>query len=102
MCNCKNIKIGSYSNQTTLVYPDWFESEHFIRTAGIDNCLVEEIKNLWNKGIQTTANCCGHNIASAVISVIPEHIEKMEAEIRRTSKKIERKLNFQLSNGIKR
>lgn len=49
------------------------------RTAGIDNCLVGEIKDLWSKGIQTTASCCGHNIALAVISVIPEHIEKMEA-----------------------
>ncbi len=71
--------MGSYSNQTTLVYPDWFKSEHFIRVAGIDNCLVGEIKDLWNRGIQTTASCCGHNIVPAVISVIPEHIEKMEA-----------------------
>lgn len=78
MCNCKNVKMGSYSNSTVLVYPDWFDSKHFIRTADIDNCLVEEIKNLWNKGIQTTACCCGHNIAPAVISVIPEHIKKMD------------------------
>jgi hypothetical protein len=27
----------------------------------IDNCLVEEIKDLWSKGIHTTGCCCGHN-----------------------------------------
>ena len=70
--------MGSYSNTITLIYPDWFKSKHLMRTADIDNCLVEEIKTLWNKGIQTTSSCCGHNIAPAVISVIDKDINKME------------------------
>ena len=65
MCNCKNVKMGSYSNQTNLAYPDWFKSKYFIRVTGIDNCLIEEIKDLWSKGIQTKSCCCGHNIAPA-------------------------------------
>jgi hypothetical protein len=99
MCKCKNVKMGSYSNQTILVYPDWFESKHFIRAARIDNCLVEEIKNLWNKGIQTTANCCGHNITPAVISVIPEHIEKMKLKLGEHLRRLKGSLIFSYQMG---
>jgi len=70
--------MGSYSNQTTLVYPDWFKSKHKIRVVGIDNCIVGEIKDLWNKGIQTTASCCGHNTSPGIISVLPKYVEKMK------------------------
>lgn len=69
--------MGSYQNQTILNYPDWFVSEKEYRVAGIDNCLLEEIKGLLESGIQTTESCCGHNVAPAYISVINEHIPKM-------------------------
>jgi len=71
--------MGSYANQTILSYPDWFISQKKVRAAGIDNCILEEIKWLWENGIQTTESCCGHNVAPAYISVIDEHIERMKA-----------------------
>lgn len=77
MCNCLNVSIGSYANQTIIQYPDWFVSEKKIRAAGIDNCILEEIKQLWESGIQTSESCCGHNVAPAYISVIDTHIPKM-------------------------
>ena len=77
MCKCVNVRIQSYSNQTVLYYPDWFKSSLKIRAAGIDNCLLEEIKWLWENGIQTTESCCGHNQAQGYISVLEEHAPKM-------------------------
>lgn len=77
MCNCINIPMGSYANQTILQYPDWFVSERKVRAAGIDNCILEEIKTLWERGIQTSESCCGHNISPAYISVLPEYIPRM-------------------------
>ncbi|GAH50580.1 unnamed protein product, partial [marine sediment metagenome] len=47
-------------------------------TANIDNCILEEIKFLWSKGIQTIESCCGHNKQQGYICVIPEAIKKME------------------------
>lgn len=34
----------------------------------IDECLVDEIKNLWNKGVHTIGCCCGHQ------DTLPKHI----------------------------
>jgi hypothetical protein len=79
MCNCVNVRIQSYSNQTVLDYPEWFKSSKKVRSAGIDNCILEEIKSLWEAGIQTLESCCGHNQADGYICVVEEHIEKMEA-----------------------
>ncbi len=58
MCDCENVDIGSYDNQTLLTAPD-----HMPKDNGycIDTCLVEEIKHLWSLGIITTGCCCGHN-----------------------------------------
>lgn len=75
MCNCINIEIGSYGNQTILEYPDWFVGGK--RSAGIDNCLLEEIKGLWEMKIQTLESCCGHNRIPGYIAVIPEHADLM-------------------------
>ncbi len=75
MCHCVNIEMGSYENQTVLDYPKWFVSGK--KAAGIDNCILEEIKGLWEKGIQTTESCCGHNKAPGYISVLPEYIPAM-------------------------
>lgn len=44
----------------------------------IDDCLVEEIKDLWNKGIHTSGCCCGHKGKfPAWISVEHTDIPKM-------------------------
>lgn len=80
MCSCVNIEIQSYGNQTILEYPDWFESSKRVRSAGIDNCILEEIKSLWAFGIQTTESCCGHNKTQGYISVLekPHFINMMK------------------------
>lgn len=76
-CDCINIEFGSYDNQTILDYPEWFESKKTIRKAGIDNCLLNEIKYLWEEGIQTMESCCGHNKAEAYISVLNKYHDRM-------------------------
>jgi hypothetical protein len=35
----------------------------------IDGCIVNAIKELWSKGIETTGCCCGHNIMPGWVSV---------------------------------
>ena len=77
MCNCINIEMGSYANQTVLQYPNWFVSSK--KSAGIDNCILEEIKGLWESGVQTTESCCGHNKSAPYIAVVPEHAEAMRS-----------------------
>lgn len=38
-------------------------------TVCIDGCIADAIKELWNKGIETTGCCCGHNIEPGWVSV---------------------------------
>ncbi len=70
--------MGSYKNTVVLDYPDWFKSKLKIRKATIDRCIAKEIKDLWSKGIQTTASCCGHNTSPGIISVLKEYVGKMK------------------------
>ena len=81
MCNCVNVKIGSYTNQTMLKRPKCMIG----RTEGssnphicIDKCIAEEIQYLWSCGIRTTGCCCGHNIQEGYIGVIDKDIEFMK------------------------
>jgi len=46
MCDCINVKMGSYDNQITLKMPNG-------ELMGIDKCIVEEIKHLWSLKIST-------------------------------------------------
>lgn len=71
MCNCVNVKIGSYDNQIILKMPNG-------QLMGIDQCIAEEIQYLWSYGIQTTGCCCGHNIQKGYIGVIGKDIEFMK------------------------
>lgn len=48
------------------------------KRAAIDKCLLPEIISLWEQGIKTTGNCCGHGLLEPFIGVIPDHIEKMK------------------------
>jgi hypothetical protein len=78
MCKCVDVEIQSYDNQTVVIYPHWFISEKKVRAAGIDNCILEEILQLWEAGVQTTESCCGHNKAQGYISVVDSSIPKMK------------------------
>lgn len=71
MCNCVNVKMGSYKNQVKLKMPNG-------ELMGIDKCIAEEIKIIWSYGIKTTGCCCGHNIQKGYIGVIEKDIEFMK------------------------
>lgn len=71
MCLCKDIEMGSYKNQTIVIAP--FKQN----PIGIDNCILEEVKSLWELGIVTMESCCGHNVAPGYIAVIGKHMPKM-------------------------
>lgn len=71
MCNCINIKMGSYDNQVTLKMPNG-------KLMGIDKCIASEIKYLWSFGIKTTGCCCGHNTQKGYIGVIDKDKEIMK------------------------
>lgn len=70
--------------QITIKIPDYIEilyndpTERRVRTdVSIDECLVEEIKNLWKNEIRTKGCCCGHNGTSdAFINIHPDDINK--------------------------
>ena len=61
MCYCKNIEMGSYDSQI----PMWYDARK--KVVGIDVCLALEIKQLWDRGINTVECCCGHNKAPGYI-----------------------------------
>lgn len=63
MCDCKDIEIGEYGNQATVLWPF---SNRFIC---IDKCLFDEITLLWSMDIITTGCCCGHNKLDGFIGV---------------------------------
>ncbi len=71
MCNCVDVKMGSYDNQVPLKMPNG-------QLMGIDRCIAEEIKYLWSLGVKTTGCCCGHNITNGYIGVIKKDIEIMK------------------------
>ncbi len=69
MCKCINVPMGSYQNQTDKILP-WLEAKKYRNPiVGIDNCILDEIEYLWNKGIKTTESCCGHNTKPGFIAV---------------------------------
>lgn len=70
--------MGSYANSTVLT-TFWKYSTGKYKKCNIDNCLLDEIKKLWNMKIKTLECCCGHNITSSYIAVYPEHINQMKA-----------------------
>ena len=76
MCNCIHVNFGTYENIITLDNP-FYPKNSTKRLVDIDNCIVDEIKNLWDEDIQTIASCCGHNKQDAIITVISEDFDKM-------------------------
>lgn len=87
MCNCKNIVPQSsecYAQQVVLSIPPHMREYRLARVrAGlstsicIDPCIVEEIQDLWAKGIITYGCCCGHNMAEPFVNVDERQSELM-------------------------
>jgi len=69
MCNCKNVKIGSYDNQVELNRHASQITSDGKTVVCIDACLADEIKMLWNNGIETNGCCCVHNTRVPYIGV---------------------------------
>lgn len=44
----------------------------------VDECLADEIENLWDNGIKTTGCCCGHGRLLGYISVTEDSIPMMK------------------------
>ncbi len=65
MCECVNIKAGSYGNQVTVKAPAWSSKTHLC----LDRCISDEVQSLWKVGIVTNGCCCGHNYLPAYIGV---------------------------------
>jgi hypothetical protein len=72
-----------YPRQVVMDLPDWTEDHQRRRAKGypanvcVDGCIVDAIKELWDKAIDTTGCCCGHNIMPAWVSVIAEDYYRM-------------------------
>ncbi len=64
-----------YPRQLVVELPEWSpERKRRIReglSSGvcIDVCIVHLIKELWDKGVETTGCCCGHNTMNAWVGV---------------------------------
>lgn len=71
MCKCKNVKIGSFENQSEVTNP--FTGN----VISIDRCILPEIYDLWNKRIKTIGSCCGHNKIVPTIVVPSTERNKM-------------------------
>ncbi len=82
---CIDVKEGTYNCAYNIMLPyrvkfDWEdESKAETRTVAIDKCLLPEVLNLWEMGIKTTGNCCGHGQSDkSFIGVKDEFIPKMK------------------------
>lgn len=76
MCDCVDVKMGSYNNQIILPQPSWSSKENGIC---VDKCIAKEVYSLWRAGIITTGCCCGHNKKNGYIGVFEGHISQMES-----------------------
>lgn len=84
MCKCRDIDFGSYDAQTYIKdlspYPQMVEYRGDRAQYGLclDECVAEEVLELWKLGITTTGCCCGHNKISGYIGVIDADIPRMK------------------------
>jgi hypothetical protein len=88
MCECKDVAMGSYDNQTSLPIPkDGHPMSQYMKVGlnlkgniTVDTCLMNEILDLWSKDIYTTGCCCGHNLeVGGYIGVGDNDIPKMKS-----------------------
>lgn len=70
--------IYTYPRQLVLDLPKWSIAynqriqNNYPPNVCIDHCIAEAIKELWDKGIETTGCCCGHNFEKGWVSVHPD------------------------------
>lgn len=53
-------------------------TDEYKTSVQVDDCISEEIKDLWSKGIKTTGCCCGHGMNLGFIQVTGDCIKDME------------------------
>jgi hypothetical protein len=88
-CTCdpdralKEKQLYTYGRQTVLELPAWSHArkrrlqEGNPPTVCVDNCIVEAIRQLWDRGIETTGCCCGHNFERGWVNVHPDDYPAM-------------------------
>ena len=83
MCKCKNVEIGTYTNQVMLDPPEFMlplknclGEIKPVQKISIDRCISNQVKELWDNGIPTTGCCCGHNANLGYIGIYTEDLEK--------------------------
>ena len=54
------------------------ENDKYKNEVKVDECLSNEIEELWSQGIKTTGCCCGHGYMLGFIEVTDDCIEEME------------------------
>lgn len=67
MCKCIDVQFGTFGQPET-------QNRTAVKTCmdklqEIDNCILDELKSLWDREIITYASCCGHNIVSGSIII---------------------------------
>lgn len=87
MCKCVNIDFGSEENFAQQVlcdipshmisYQEARVREGLSDKISLDPCIADEIKYLWNLGIETHGCCCGHNKAESFVNVHEKDIHTM-------------------------
>lgn len=69
-------------NKKVLQPPEGFIkcnlSDEYKTHIEVDDCIADEVEELWNRGIKTTGCCCGHGAALGMIQVREECIPAME------------------------
>ena len=66
MCEWK----ADYSHGRAVALPDDIATYKELRSVAVDECIVNEIKNLWQHEVQTLGCCCGHGkeVANVIIA----------------------------------
>jgi hypothetical protein len=54
------------------------DNDQYKDSVQVDECLADEIEELWSKGIKTCGCCCGHGLSLGYIQVTNDCIEQME------------------------
>lgn len=92
-CDVEKYEWGSYSRTIGLLNPFKYQRrlaenntplnddmKPIIMRQSIDTvdiCIISEVVDLWNIGIETTEGCCGHNRQNGYIAVDDSDVNKM-------------------------
>lgn len=71
MCDCIDRPFGDYDSMVSVVTPQG-------RPVNIDPCVLPEVRELWEHGIETIESCCGHNKTPGYIAVKQQYESNME------------------------